>query len=176
MKKSESVSKTQLPASSMLSGGNFDYVDSYATAFESQNLTIETVGKAFLSSAPPWVGALMALRNKIVGVFGLKTSNKVTNRQELFDNFRCEPGQRLGLFKVFQKRHNEVILGEDDKHLNFRVSLLLNPSNHSKEHTLTISTTVQFHNWLGRLYFIPVRPFHQLIVPSMLRGIIRQIK
>ncbi len=42
--------------------------------------------------------------------------------------------------------------------------------------TLTISTTVQFNNHFGKLYFLLVRPFHRLIVPAMLKGIIRQIE
>ena len=32
-----------------------------------------------------------------------------------------------------------------------------------------VSTVVQFKSWLGRAYFLLVRPFHKLIVPAMLR-------
>ena len=41
---------------------------------------------------------------------------------------------------------------------------------------LTISTTVEFNNWFGRLYFLPVRPFHKIIVPTMLKGIIKELE
>jgi hypothetical protein len=34
---------------------------------------------------------------------------------------------------------------------------------------VVVSTIVRFHNWLGRAYFVPVRPFHRLIVPAMIR-------
>ncbi|AYZ35431.1 DUF2867 domain-containing protein [Chryseobacterium indologenes] len=33
-----------------------------------------------------------------------------------------------------------------------------------------------FHNWTGVLYFLPVRPFHKLIVPAMLKNIIGQLE
>ena len=117
------------------------------------------------------------LRNKIVSIFGLKTPGDITNIEKQIENFKCEPGEQLGLFKVFAKTENEVILGEDDKHLNFRVSLLLNQqTNETKKKNLIVSTTVEFNNWFGRLYFLPVRPFHKLIVPSMLKGMIKELE
>ena len=78
---------------------------------------------------------------------------------------------------MFTKTENEVILGEDDKHLNFRVSLILNPKGKKTENkALIVSTTVEFNNWFGRLYFLPVRPFHKLIVPTILKGMIRDLE
>lgn len=32
-----------------------------------------------------------------------------------------------------------------------------------------VSTVVRTHNWLGRLYMLPVAPFHRLIAPIALR-------
>jgi hypothetical protein len=78
---------------------------------------------------------------------------------------------------VFFKTENEVILGEDYKHLNFRVSLFLEQQiNKTNENGLTISTTVQFNNCFVRLYFLPVQPFHKRIVPAMLKGIITELE
>lgn len=78
---------------------------------------------------------------------------------------------------MFSQTQNEVILGEDDKHLNFRVSLFLERQpNETTNKNLTVSTTVEFNNWLGRLYFLSVRPFHKLIVPAMLKGIIKELE
>ena len=78
---------------------------------------------------------------------------------------------------MFDKTDNEVILGEDDKHLDFRVSLLLDKlASKTEQKNLTITTTVKFNNSFGRLYFLPVRAFHKLIVPTMLKGIIKQLE
>ncbi len=41
---------------------------------------------------------------------------------------------------------------------------------------LTISTTAKFNNWFGKLYLLPVKPFHKLIVPIMLRRMIKKIE
>jgi hypothetical protein len=175
------VQKSELPDKSILkeSGITYDYIDSFQGNFidSGQSIDATKVGRSFFGSGPKWVEKLFALRNKIVGLFGLKTSGRISDRQKQFDNFKCEPGERLGLFKVFDKTNHEVILGEDDKHLNFRVSLLLSPlPNEAGRKTLTVTTTVKFNNWFGRIYFLPVRPFHKLIVPAMLKGMIRELE
>lgn len=175
------IIKTKLPGNSILNINHrkYDYVDSFqGTLLDGENkFKSIDICKAFFSSAPKWVDQLFTLRNKIASMFGLKTSGKGGDRKQQLDNFKCEPGERLGLFKVFSRTENEVILGEDDKHLNFRISLFLNTSltDQSKK-DLTISTVLEFNNWFGRLYFLPVRPFHKFIVPTMLKGIITQLE
>jgi hypothetical protein len=175
------IIKTTIPENSLLISTHkkYDYVDSFQGFInDTENkITSVEIGKAFFSSGPKWVEQLFTLRNRIVSIFGLKTSGDITNREKQIENFKCEPGEQLGLFKVFAKTENEVILGEDDKHLNFRVSLYLNQqANETKKKDLIVSTAVEFNNWFGRLYFLPVRPFHKLIVPTMLTGMIKKLE
>lgn len=175
------ITKTRLPENSILKKNNtaYDYIDSFQGHFVDKQgeIGITEIGKSFFSSGPKWIDKLFAFRNKLVKLFGLKTPGNKTNRQKLLENFKCEKGEQLGLFKVYHKTTNEIILGEDDKHLNFRVSLFMDQQNEDKTNKkLIISTTVKFNNWFGRLYFLPVRPFHQLIVPTMLKGIINNIE
>jgi len=175
------ITRSKLPDNSILSNDHkkYDYADSFKGILTDSENKVKPadIGKAFFSSGPKWVGILFTVRNKIVSLFGLKTSGNAGNRQQLLDNFKCEPGERLGLFKVFDKTDNEVVLGEDDTHLNFKISLFLNElkSDQTKKE-LTITTVVEFNNWFGRIYFLPVRPFHKLIVPAMLKGIIKELE
>ena len=173
------ITKTTLPTNSILNNTNFEYIDSYQGYYldmENQ-VSSKDIGKAFFTSAPKWTARLFELRNRIVSIFGLKTSEKTNNREELLHNFNCEPGEKMGLFSVYHRTENEVILGEDDKHLNFRISLYKEDVGISSDRKkLTISTIVKFNNRFGKLYFLPVKPFHKLIVPRMLQGIIRQIE
>lgn len=174
------IKKTEFPEKSVLSKGKkeFDYIDSFEGEFTDggRNIDISEIGKVFFTSGPKWGKRMFAFRNKAVGIFGLKTGSESETQQKEQD-FKCEVGERAGLFKVFDKTSNEIVLGEDDKHLDFRVSLLVDRSKvHPDEHSLTISTTVKYHNWLGVLYFLPVRPFHKLIVPAMLKNIIVQLE
>lgn len=167
--------KASLPPNAILANHQYDYVDSFAGNLTDQHSNIDTtkIGKAFFCSGPKWIDRLFTLRNIVVKRLGLKTPENIVDRQKQLDNFKCEVGERLGFFRVYHRDENEVIIGENDRHLDFRVSLYLQPTETNvHEKTLTISTVVKFHSWLGQLYFLPVKPFHKLIVPTMLKGII----
>ncbi|MDH7447779.1 DUF2867 domain-containing protein [Aquimarina sp. 2201CG14-23] len=172
------VQKVEIPSVSLLAETKVDYVDSFKSEYTDKegDVDILSISRAFFSTSPEWIEKLFALRNKIVSIFGLKTGDKVKSRMQLIDNFKGEVGERLGIFKVFDKTENEIILGEDDRHLNFRVSLLLMKQVQEGDKSLFISTTVKFNNWFGRLYFLPVKPFHTLIVPTMLKSVIKEIE
>jgi hypothetical protein len=82
---------------------------------------------------------------------------------------RFEPGARVGPMRVLARTEHEILLGEDDKHLDFRVSFALG------DRTVTVATAVRFHGWTGRAYFAPVRPLHARIVRAMLaRAVFRE--
>ncbi len=166
------ITNISLPETSLLKNIPFDYMDSYSVDINTKSLTIDQVGKSFFLASPEWVSALLQLRNKVVGIFGLKTGSNKSDKQRLIANFKFEIGERLALFKIFDKNQNEVIFGENDKHLDFRVSLFLD----KQKNTLTVSTLVKFNNWMGRLYFIPVLPFHKIIVPVIVKGMVRQLQ
>lgn len=167
------VKKTQ----NMANAKTIDYQDSYSANLPTKepSLTIEEVGRGFFSTAPSWLKKLFMLRNKLVKFIGLKVGKEAEDREAMLAAYNFEVGEAFGLFKVFQKSDNALIIGADDKHLDFRVSLLIDRSATEKE-KLTITTTVYFHNWTGRLYFIPVKPFHSLAVPAMLRSIVKKLK
>lgn len=166
------ISKLLLPNSSSLKQleSEYDYIDSFQAAFfnQSKNIDPTLIGKLFFASIPNWGERLLALRNRIVGLLGLKTTGDPTRELQ---NFKCESGEQFGPLKVVDKTNNEVIFGVDDKHLDFSVSLLL-----EQRKTLTISTTVKFNNWFGQFYFSLVRPFHKLIVKSMLKKMIKELE
>jgi hypothetical protein len=61
-------------------------------------------------------------------------------------------------------------LGENDKHLDFRVSILCTPgSPPTTGSRLTLSTVVYCHNRLGRAYLSVIAPFHRQVVKASLR-------
>ncbi|PIF46212.1 uncharacterized protein DUF2867 [Chryseobacterium sp. 52] len=174
------IEKTEFPEDSVLSKGKalFDYTDSFTGEVLNigKRITTADIGQTFFTSSPQWGKKLFAFRNRIVKMFGLKTG---VNRNEKLPSEDCkmEVGEQVGIFTIFEKTDTEMILGENDKHLDFRVSLLYHKAQNSNEgNYLTISTTVKYHNWLGILYFLPVRPFHQLIVPVMLRKMIQKLE
>lgn len=71
---------------------------------------------------------------------------------------------------IIERNADEIIVGMDDKHLGFWVSVYVSDSNDSE-----VCTVVQFHNTLGRLYFAGIWCFHKLIVAGMFRRALRTI-
>ncbi|MFK4223458.1 DUF2867 domain-containing protein [Streptomyces sp. NPDC019890] len=72
-------------------------------------------------------------------------------------------------FEIKATAPNELLLGEDAGHLDFRASVLI------ADEDVTLTTVVTFHNWRGRLYFAVVRRFHPLMARMMLRRAHRRL-
>jgi len=170
------ITKSEFPKETLLEKRTYDYTDSYQadSLDNSKNITVTSILKAFINSTPLFVIYLMFLRDKIVSLFGLKTNRDSYSKNKLVQSIQGKKGEKIGLFKIINLNDREIILGEDDKHLNFRVSFIIETKeNHS---ILILTTTVLLNNLLGRLYFFPVKFFHKLIVPLMLKGIIKELK
>src|SRR6185437_4971610 len=101
------------------------------------------------------------LRNLLVGPFGLKTSGETeTPRRET-----------IGLFPVLAETPDRVIMGFNDKHLDFRVVVDVVPPGSVPSQQVTLTTLVKTHNRFGRIYLAIITPFHRLIAPAMLRRV-----
>ncbi|MDR1200630.1 MAG: DUF2867 domain-containing protein [Tannerellaceae bacterium] len=134
--------------------GTIDYQDIYSIK-KTSDKSAEEISKELLV-LPKWVLALLKLRNLLVKAFGLKT-DKQNPEQETF-------------FTLIEKNEEEIIMGEDDKHLNFRASIM----NDKAEGAIYLTTLVHFNNLWGRLYFLPVKPFHKVIMKTLLKRYLRK--
>jgi hypothetical protein len=146
---------TAIPKDSVILNG-FDKVD-YYDIYQIQKKTeksAEEISKEIMK-LPNWAVVLFKLRNSIVKIFGLKTERK--NKEQ--DTF----------FTLIEKTENEIVLGEVDKHLDFRVSIMKDTEN-----TISLTTVVHFNNVWGRIYFLPVKPFHKIIIKTLLRKYLKK--
>ena len=151
-----------------------DYWDSFAVEIPlPADKLIEQLPILFFKVIPSWFQYLMYLRESIAKMIGLKTGIGVDVAQQIKD-FRGEVGQSIALFHVLGRNETEIIMGENDKHLDFRLAFFAIPSSEITTE-LHLSTTVQFNNWLGKLYFIPVGPIHRIIVPIILKRIAKEL-
>ena len=124
----------------------------------------DVLARFLFSHQPAWVVVLTKVRDAIVAGFGLKTSGQLANLSG------DAKGDRVSFFKVYSTSGTEIVLGEDDKHLDFRLSLLCSKSAVPQAgHTLTLSTVVHCHNSLGRSYVWVIAPFHRWVVKASLR-------
>ena len=146
---------TTIPENSVIASGfdKINYCDTYRIV-KAIDDTAEGIAVEILKPQK-WVNWLMGIRDSIVRIFGLKTSKEILDRQ-------------VTDFPIIEKRENEIVMGENDKHLDFRVSVSVDRENSF----IYLTTIVHFNNFFGRLYFLPVKPFHKIIVKSSLKRFI----
>ncbi|WP_341913415.1 DUF2867 domain-containing protein [Ferrovibrio terrae] len=126
-----------------------DFADAFSVVVPRRDLDARVLSADFFSTPPAWAGALMDLRNTIMGRLGYKA-----------------PKIRKG-FPVLSESETAVVSGLDDDHLDFRALMRIDPDANGSRITLT--TAVATHNWIGRAYLAIIMPFHKLIVRSMVR-------
>jgi len=64
----------------------------------------------------PRIGGLFALRNRIVSVFGFKTP-AARGKNAAGHGGEWESGERVGIFEVLARSTDEIVLGDNDRHL-----------------------------------------------------------
>lgn len=136
------VRKIPLPEDSLLQDymQKGDFVDCFAAPAEVSPREAAEIIVDF----PGWAQPLLSLRKLVTSPFGLSQDGP-------------EAADKLGPFPVEKDTPEEIIAGFNDKHLNFRVSVIC------KDGQLSLATWVHPHNWGGRLYLAAIMPFHILI-------------
>jgi len=110
---------------------------------------VDAIAAARLAFAhrPPWIRALMELRNGLGRIVRLK------------------PAPARG-FPVLLETPGEVVMGFDDRHLDFRVVVAVAGG------FAVLSTLVRCHNAWGRAYLAAILPFHRAIAARMIEGVV----
>lgn len=147
-----------------------DFCDAWA--IDAADPTLSALGQFLksLQATPRWVNACMTLRNRAVQLVGLKDLGELSTIDPAKPDTDYRPGDRVGIFTLFENTPDEVLLGDRDKHLD--VVLSVHCARHpDRPVRVTVTTVVHTKNRLGRLYMLPVRPTHKLIAPSTLRAI-----
>jgi len=109
---------------------------------------IDAIGamrRAF-AHGPLWIRTLMGLRNRLGRVVGLKPAP-------------------AGGFPVIRQSPGEVLMGFDDKHLDFRIVATVAGG------FATLTTLVRWHNAWGRAYLVAIMPFHRAIAARLIEGV-----
>lgn len=139
-----------------------DFGDTFQMVVEGQNLNAIEAAKRAVYGAPSWVNRLLELRNLLVRPFGLKPGEDMSPDKAGPNN--------VGLFPVLEQGPNRVLLGMNDRHLDFRLVVNIAEKDNGRQ-LITASTIVKTHNVLGRTYLALVKPFHKIIVPTMMARI-----
>ncbi|EPJ44999.1 MAG: hypothetical protein OFPI_38280 [Osedax symbiont Rs2] len=139
------------------------YVDSHRVATKYLGRSSLQIWLGHLSKTPAWINFFMLLRNKLVCKLGLKDLGDLRISDKISQQYQI--GDRVGIFTLLSVNDTEVILGDNDKHLEVKISLY---KDNSCGESIVISAVVHTHNVYGKIYMLFVTPVHKLIVPYML--------
>lgn len=106
---------------------------------------------------------LLAFRDALVVPFRVKTS------AQLRAQVKCAAASHIGFFPVISRTADEVVIGADDRHLDFRTSVLVRRNALVERCKVIVTMVVHSHNRFGQLYLLVIAPFHLLVVRSNLQ-------
>jgi len=141
------VIETKLPEQSLLADRvkPTDFVDCYAVESDLSPRKAAEI----ITTFPLWARFLVGMRNALTAPFGLSQDGP-------------KAADKVGIFPVESENDSELIAGFNDKHLNFRVSVL------SEKGRIFLATWVHTNNIGGRLYLKAIMPFHIMIARDAL--------
>jgi hypothetical protein len=142
-----------------------DYWDAYQVVTAEEFPTALHAYLAVMAQTPAWVDACMTVRNAAVRPFGLKDVDRLDSVPSSSRAGTMRPGERVGISTIRSLCEREAVLEILDSHLDVVLSVYKHGGEPAR---VTVSTLVFQHNWLGRLYMLPVAPIHRIIVRSTL--------
>ncbi len=120
---------------------------------------VDDVFVAFFSTTPAWVGALMRIRNSLVGRFGFEVGERESSSVPEHPTV----GDRIGVFTVVARTDSEILLAVQDKHFDMRLSIALDPG----AEFLALTTAAYPQDKMGHVYLSAIKPAHNLIAAKM---------
>ena len=146
-----------------------DLLDAFAIDLPAvANDDLDELARAALERPVWWIRALTRLRDAIMATFGVKSSRAIGAAA-------AARGPVIGYFPLLSRSADELVVGEDDRHLDFRVAILLR-SAAAGGRELVVVTVVHCHNRLGRTYLAVIAPFHRVIARANLEQAARAIE
>ena len=164
------VVECDVPSGSMLSRELIErayFRDSYRAPLSRGELGIVDIFFAIFAHHPPWMKLLLTVRNKVARVAGLDapTTSEILH-VEIKDNYVV--GEKIGVWPIFGLSEDEIVAGRNNKHMDFRLSVLKVPDGDRT--IVVVSTICSVHNLAGKLYLSV--PFHRCGVRKLMVNVL----
>jgi len=134
-----------------------DWADAYEIEMQRKFSDMNAAAICIVGGMPRWAKPLLRLRNVIVAPFGLKPGDQRVVQAGI---------DHIDFFPILSETDEQIVLGLDDRHLDFRILLERQTSQGGTCFRLT--TLMDRHNLFGRVYLFLITPFHKWIVRSVL--------
>jgi hypothetical protein len=155
------VVKCNYPNSSVLDRDMINaayFKDSYRAPLDDPHARIIDIFLAIFAHHPMWMKIPLIIRNAVVPLFGLTapTATEIINFEIKSD---CKVGDKIGVWPILALTENELVAGRDNKHLDFRLSVLKVMNDETP--SVVVSTVCTVNNIYGKVYLFFVVPFHK---------------
>jgi hypothetical protein len=155
------VTECDVPSVSLLGRSRVEaayFRDSYRAVLSRKSAGVVDIFHGIFAHHPMWMKAALIVRNRIAALCGLEapTTSEIVN-VEVKNSYRV--GDKIGVWPIFALTENELVAGRDNKHLDFRVSVL--KQLHGETASVVVSTLCTVHNVSGKIYLFFIVPFHK---------------
>jgi hypothetical protein len=162
------VVSCDLPARSALGAeaiARADFRDAYRVPLQRSELSVVDIFFAIFAHRPAWMNLALVVRNKAVALAGLEvpTTAEIMNLQR---KDRYVVGEKIGAWPIFFLGPDELIAGRDNKHMDFRLSIM--KLGDGTKPNAVVSTICMVRNRFGRYYLSAIVPFHKHGVRTLL--------
>jgi hypothetical protein len=162
------VFECDVPSSSALSPDliqNAYFHDSYRAPLARPELGIVYIFFALFGHTPLWMKLLLIVRNAAAGLAGLEAPTVAEiMRPRVRETYRV--GEKIGPWPIFFIGDNEIVAGRNNRHMDFRLSVLKAMDGDAM--SVVVSTICTVHNAFGKIYLFFIIPFHRNGVQSLM--------
>jgi hypothetical protein len=155
------VIECDVPSGSALSRdliASADFRDCYRAPLPRPELGIVEIFFALFGHTPLWMKLLLIVRNAVARLFGLEVpAVSEIMKPAVRNEYRV--GEKIGPWPIFFIGDNEIVAGRDNKHMDFRLSVLKAVEGDAM--SVVVSTICSVHNVFGKIYLFFIVPFHR---------------
>jgi Protein of unknown function (DUF2867) len=155
------IIECDVPSSSMLDRdliGISYFHDSYRAPLTHPELGIVDIFFALFGHEPLWMKLTLIARNAVARLAGLEAPTAAEiMRPEVRAKYSV--GEKIGPWPIFFFGDNEIVAGRNNKHIDFRVSVLKAADGDAP--SVVVSTVCTVHNLFGKIYLFFIIPFHR---------------
>jgi len=167
-----SVTECDIPSASVLDRRLIEaayFRDSYRAPLSRTRASVVDIFFGIFAHHPLWMKILLIVRNRIASFCGLDapTASEIINI-EIKSSYGV--GDKIGVWPIFSLTETELLVGRDNKHLDFRLSVLRVADGETA--SVVVSTLCTVHNAFGKLYLFLVIPFHKWGVQRLISNAI----
>ncbi len=135
-----------------------DHVDAFTAPLSDPGRSLPEIFHGIFAHRPYWLRAIFATRNMAAKACGLATTPLA---ETLRPSVTLQPkvGGTLGGWNVYTLDADELVVGRDNPHMDFRVSI--SKAGQGPSRSVIVATVCKTKNSFGKLYLAAILPFHE---------------